>query len=199
MGRGKNPNQQPFTKKEDYEILKAIMNVGGFHLVAGNSIWQSIERKKVSRHSWQAIKTHFHSEILPNINKFQLPTKVKELFKRGGEGGDEDSVERESEDSEYVERPKKKKLKRKTPRADTSTSSEERINPVGKNKRRRFKARVPDGDSSYAFSENSSRVSELSESQDDSDHGLILVLQHLPDNVVLLQTGEANHLVDSLD
>ena len=52
-------------------------------------------------------------------------------------GVDEESVEWESEDSEYVERPKKKKLKRNTPRADTTTSSEERINPVEKNKRRR--------------------------------------------------------------
>ena len=45
-GKSKNPDQLPFTEKDDYEILNQIMNVRGFHLVNGNSIWQSIERKK---------------------------------------------------------------------------------------------------------------------------------------------------------
>ena len=83
-------------------------------------------------------------------------------------------MEQESDDSEVVERPKKKKLKRKTPRAATS-SSDESINPVEKKKMRRFKARVPDGDSSFAMSENSSR--ELSESETDRDRELDRLLE----------------------
>ena len=74
-----------FTREDDKAILRRIIDLQGFHLVNGTSVWKSLERKKVCRkaNSWRSIMNRFHDEILPNISTFGLSARVVQQFRRG--------------------------------------------------------------------------------------------------------------------
>ena len=80
-------SRQQFSREEDLAILKRIVDLKGFYLVHGRSLWRSLEERSVCHktQSWQSIKEHFLSVILPNITSYNLPAREIKHFRRGRE------------------------------------------------------------------------------------------------------------------
>ena len=187
-------SRQQFSKEEDLAILNRIVDLKGFYLVHGSSLWRSLEERSVCHktQSWQSIKEHFLSVILPNITSYNLPAREIKHFRRGRENMEvtdetgQDTADADVENSrQKIQIRTKKSTRKKRSRSRCSSSSQEEEEAfVGRKKtRKRFTGRIPEDQHSESDSyQDNSNSSQSSRGMSDMREGQDRHLEDMIDN-----------------
>ena len=104
--------KSPYTRKNQEEIVKALVRFSAYRLVRGNTIWKQLEGIGICNgiRTWQSMKEHFRKKIIQEIHTFGLSWRQVRRF-RVTYGLDElrdsdiDSGEEEGVDNEANYRP----------------------------------------------------------------------------------------------
>ncbi|KAG8436199.1 hypothetical protein GDO86_007344 [Hymenochirus boettgeri] len=72
-GKSRKLGRNPYTKEEDLAILQYVrVNAPGKGTVTGNALWKEMEKKRVVRRTWQAMKDRYHRH-LKGRGDYKLP------------------------------------------------------------------------------------------------------------------------------
>ena len=79
--RGFRQNANYYTRTEDLEIIKFIVDKKRFDDVRGNELWQVMEdRKVVKGRTWQSMKERFRKVIRGKIKTYDLDDQIVKAF-----------------------------------------------------------------------------------------------------------------------
>ncbi|NWV80165.1 TE2IP protein, partial [Dasyornis broadbenti] len=92
-----------FTEAEDAALLQAVRGQGTVR-VSGRALWIELERRGLTRHSWQAMRDRFLRHLRPRLcepPQMEDPTQIRGLFAAANR--EFESTESESDSSDVVE------------------------------------------------------------------------------------------------
>ena len=66
--------KSPYTRRNQEEIVRALVRFAAYRLVRGNTIWKKLEEIGICNgiRTWQSMKEHFRKKIIQNIHDFGL-------------------------------------------------------------------------------------------------------------------------------
>ena len=69
----KTQEKQSYTQSEDIDVLNFLIKGSFFRLTKSDMIWKHMKEKGLNpSRSWQGLRTRFHRNILPNLDKYGL-------------------------------------------------------------------------------------------------------------------------------
>ena len=75
--------RKPYRKDEDKQILEWILKNQSFNLLGGKTIWKIMEPKVCNnQRPWESLQERFNKSILPNIESYNMPSKIVKKFRR---------------------------------------------------------------------------------------------------------------------
>ncbi|XP_041256544.1 telomeric repeat-binding factor 2-interacting protein 1 [Onychostruthus taczanowskii] len=101
-----------FTEAEDAALLQAVRGQGTVR-VSGRALWIELERRGLTRHSWQAMRDRYLRHLLPRLwepPQTEDPTQIRGLFAAANR--EFESTESESDSSDVAELPTQDGLRR---------------------------------------------------------------------------------------